>query len=1084
MANEVRVLITAKDNASQTIKGVGDTAEKAGKAIALGLGAAVVGGLAGAVKAAANFEKTISSVGAVSGASADQLKLLGDAALRIGKDTQYGATEAAGAMEILAANGISVTDILGGAADAATTLAAAGGTSLAQAADTVSTAMAVWGAETTDLTDYVNRLAGAANVSRFGVEDMSQAIAQGGGVAAATGVDFKDFAASIAATATSFSSGSDAGTSFKAFLQRLAAPSKDAAQAMRELGINAFDSTGAMRPMGDIVQQLHDSLGRLSEAQRAEAAATIFGSDAMRTAMGLAGLTREEFEKLSQTMGDTSATDVAKQRMDNLAGAMEQLKGSLETIAIEVGMKLIPVLTDLAKWAGENLPKAFALLETEIRPKVDALREAFEYLRPAMDAAGQWFKDNPEVVRALAEALGLVTAGMVAFGVASLAASLVNPFTAILLGATALTAGIIYLIENWDDLRQRYEAIDNASENAVTAFEAVVDALIAVGEAERGAGTAIVDLINWFRDLPGNVQEALGDLGTLLYEGGQDMVQGMLDGVLSKWGELQDSVTSIPGNIVGAIKDAADGHSPWGITEPLGEDMIGGIIVGVEAAGPVLESAVNEVVGGAASTARFRLSQLLQDISTFVQQAIPAAIGGMPGFTGPTDPSNPGIHGPSIDQLRSMPPLRWGGAGGGSGGGGGSAEEAGRTAAEEFSAAFLAGIHASELEAQFGEVGANAILAFEEALTDSEAAAGIPSLISELIDRAEEEGVPNAAELGQNLANAIAEGLTTGSNEGVMAAMTAMNDAIVSAGTLTMDNLNAIIMEKAADRRMLDAIGSSGVAMMDALGDAITVGGRKNLEKLATAVDNIVAKLQDKAPEGQAAYLGTKIMTALQTAITENTPAATNALQSLLAQAKLIMDGGALDIKTGTIVAADAIRDMAKAFGVNGQLLIDNISVIVGSGLSSLTVALEKLPEDTRKTIQKILKELEEGRITVAQAIAQITGILPTNGTGSAGSGGNTPGLGGTSPISGAANIGDTQGGLQYQYMWNPVNSAWEPGWGYPGSGVLNPPNAAPASANNGFAPGGGGGGPITINLQVDGQTLATVVHNQNALAY
>ena len=98
---------------------------------AVGKGMVAVGGLAVAgfalaVKTSADFEKRISAIGAVSGATGKELDSIRDKALQLGKDTKFSASEAAVAMEELAKAGVSTSDILNGAADATVALAAAG----------------------------------------------------------------------------------------------------------------------------------------------------------------------------------------------------------------------------------------------------------------------------------------------------------------------------------------------------------------------------------------------------------------------------------------------------------------------------------------------------------------------------------------------------------------------------------------------------------------------------------------------------------------------------------------------------------------------------------------------------------------------------------------------------------------------------------------------------------------------------------------------------------------------------------------------------------------------------------------------
>src|SRR4029450_4990527 len=95
---KVEIQINAKDNASKVFGKVGSSAADLAKGLAVGVagaGAAVAAGLGVAVSAAADFEKTMSGVRAVSGASADEMTQLSDLALQLGKDTSFSASEAA-----------------------------------------------------------------------------------------------------------------------------------------------------------------------------------------------------------------------------------------------------------------------------------------------------------------------------------------------------------------------------------------------------------------------------------------------------------------------------------------------------------------------------------------------------------------------------------------------------------------------------------------------------------------------------------------------------------------------------------------------------------------------------------------------------------------------------------------------------------------------------------------------------------------------------------------------------------------------------------------------------------------------------
>lgn len=168
---------------------------------------------------------------------------------QLGADTVFSQGEIARATEELAKNGLNTQQILEGALDATANFASAAGTDLTNAGTIMSDAMNIFGISADKASKAVNTLTGVTVISKFGANDLALAMAQGGGAAKASGVSFDDFSTTIAAISNGFASGSDAGTSFKTFLARLVPTTGDAAQAMREIGFNAFDANGKMKSM-------------------------------------------------------------------------------------------------------------------------------------------------------------------------------------------------------------------------------------------------------------------------------------------------------------------------------------------------------------------------------------------------------------------------------------------------------------------------------------------------------------------------------------------------------------------------------------------------------------------------------------------------------------------------------------------------------------------------------------------------------------------------------------------------------------------------------------------------------------------
>ncbi len=346
--------------ASDDLTRVGKTGDKTKDSLnklgntTLAAGLLVAGGLAYATNKAVDFEKQVSAIGAVSGASEAQLDQLRKKALQLGADTSFSASQAAQAMEELAKAGVSTTDILNGAADATVALAAAGGVDLATAATISANAMNQFGLSAQQLPKIVDQIAGAANSSAIGVTDLGQAMQQVGAVAHLAGLSFEDTAVAIAEMGNAGIKGSDAGTSLKTFLQNLIPSTKQQTALMRELGIvtadganHFFDASGKVKSLADVSQILQNALKGMSKEQQLSTLQTLFGTDAIRAAAVLADQGASGFNNLAAAIGKTSAADVASARLNNTAGKIDQLKGSMETLAIQVGEALLPKLTSL-----------------------------------------------------------------------------------------------------------------------------------------------------------------------------------------------------------------------------------------------------------------------------------------------------------------------------------------------------------------------------------------------------------------------------------------------------------------------------------------------------------------------------------------------------------------------------------------------------------------------------------------------------------------------------------------------------------------------------------------------------------------
>lgn len=321
----------------------------------LGFSAVAVGGFALVVKEAADFERVMSAVKAVSGATDEQMQQLRDTALELGANTVFAATDIGRAMEQLAKAGITTEEILGGAAEATITLAAAAGEELAGGVDAaavvIANAMRTFSAGADELDHFADVIVGAAASSTISVDDMATSMTYAGPIAASLGLSIDDLSAALAILGDRGIRGSTAGTSLRGVLLSLQGTSGPARQALEELGIitqdgaNAFyDMHGNLKPLPEVMQILGDATRNLSEQERVAAFNAIFQRRAMNAAMILADQGAAGFDAYAAAIAGIDAGDVAATKLDNLSGDMTLLKNNVNALVISVGLKFQDML--------------------------------------------------------------------------------------------------------------------------------------------------------------------------------------------------------------------------------------------------------------------------------------------------------------------------------------------------------------------------------------------------------------------------------------------------------------------------------------------------------------------------------------------------------------------------------------------------------------------------------------------------------------------------------------------------------------------------------------------------------------------
>lgn len=360
----------------------------------LALGAAAVGLAYSSLNKAMDFEAQMSTIKALTGASNEEMKRMNDLAIKMGANTKYSALEAAQGIEELLKAGLSPAQVETGGLEAALNLATAGGLELADAAEIMSTALNAYKNDAMTAAQASDILAGTANASATSVMDLRYSLAMVSAVAAGVGQTFKDTNTALGLFANNGLKGSDAGTSLKVMLMGLSPKTKKASDLMKKLGIitksghnQFYTASGELRNLAEVTDVLRKSLVKLNPKDRMDALTELFGTDGVRGATILFNEGAEGVRNFQREMSKVTALDVAKEKMNNAKGAMEQLGGAIETIQISALQPLLPVIKDLTLM--------FADMAEQYGPQIAATFENIgksirDFLNPYLNDPKTW----------------------------------------------------------------------------------------------------------------------------------------------------------------------------------------------------------------------------------------------------------------------------------------------------------------------------------------------------------------------------------------------------------------------------------------------------------------------------------------------------------------------------------------------------------------------------------------------------------------------------------------------------------------------------------------------------------------------
>lgn len=424
----------------------------------LALGATLTATSVGAVKMAAEFDSAMSEVASTGSEAKANIGQLRDLALEMGSKTKYSSVEAAEGITALAKAGLSTADIMGGALAGALALAASDNMNLEDAAESTAMTLTQFNLAGSQAGHVADVLAAGAGKAVGSVHDMSEALNNVGTVASQMGISLEETTGTLALFAQNGIVGAEAGTQLKSMLLKLMNPSTEAKKAMDDLGISMYDSQGKFIGLAGVADQLRTKMSGLSQQQRDQAMATIFGSRAVLGASILYKSGAEGVRSWTEAVNDNGyAEQMAAEKMNNLKGDIEKLKSAFTNLAITAG----------------------SVAQGPLRTLVQGLTSVISELQK-----------HPAVAQAAVVAMGALGVAMLAVGTAMKGLTALAEFRAAMQALTGLSSAMetaravaARLSSAGSSIVATWRAVPAATKAAAAGYAALMVAAVAAGQA-------------------------------------------------------------------------------------------------------------------------------------------------------------------------------------------------------------------------------------------------------------------------------------------------------------------------------------------------------------------------------------------------------------------------------------------------------------------------------------------------------------------------------------------------------------------------------------------------------------------------
>lgn len=496
-ANQSATALQKISATGEKLKDVGSSIEGAGKKL-LPVTATVTALGTASVKTAADFEAAMSKVAAVSGASGKELEDLTAKAREMGSKTKFSASEAAEAMNYMAMAGWKTEDMLSGI-EGVMNLAAASGEDLATTSDIVTDALTAFGLSAQDSGHFADVLAAASSNANTNVSMMGETFKYCAPIAGALGFSVEDTAEAIGLMANAGIKSTQAGTSLRTIMTNLSGEVKICGENIGEVTVATTNADGSMRDLSDILADCRTAFSGLSESEKAAAAESLVGKNAMSGFLALMNAGEGDIAKLSGAIDNCNgaAQSMADTMNNNLEGQLTILKSQLQELAISFGEILLPAVKKIVGWV-QGFIDVLNSLPDGVKETIVTVALIAAALGPVLVIIGKIITAVGTIMTIVPKVVGVIKAVKTAF-LALNATMLANPIVLIIAAIVALVAAFIYLWNTNEEFRQFWiDLWEDIKEIAVAVWEGLKEFFSAAWEAIRTTAETVWNAIAGF----------------------------------------------------------------------------------------------------------------------------------------------------------------------------------------------------------------------------------------------------------------------------------------------------------------------------------------------------------------------------------------------------------------------------------------------------------------------------------------------------------------------------------------------------------------------------------------------------------